>query len=389
MNTSRAGVISPPLLNDTPRAAVVSDAIPERNGVGSYYRDFAPQLEAQGVRIEVFHPDERNGWSLPLPGDSTQRLWLPALRDLKDRIERFAPHVLILPTPGAYGLYGLWLARRLKLKVIIGFHTDFEALTAHYCRAPWDRLVRQSWRGVNRRLFRHSAAVVTTCARLAEQVQILGAAQTHHLGAVLGPEFLTPPSVDAKPLRSVLFAGRLAAEKNLAAFLRAVERLPDLDFHIAGDGPGRHEVITACARLPNLHYHGWCQRHSLRELMDASDLLVLPSHVESFGTVALEAMARARLVLVSAHCGLVEWPGLASKVAVLGKNENLATAIERLRRIDPRLRHEMARSARSAALNMNAAALSGWKTLIQNTARAGVAEKVDTTATVACTRATS
>lgn len=346
------------------RVAVISDALTERNGVGSYYRDLAVQLDDRGLHTEVFCPDGRSGRSLPMPGDPTQRLWLPQVRTLAARLEKLRPKVIVLPTPGPFGLYGLWAARRLGARIIVGFHTHFEALASHYCRAPLDRPVRLGWRLFNARVFRHAAGVVTTSRPMVAAAQALGAPRVHRLGTLLGPEFLATQTPNREQLRSVLFAGRLAAEKNLEAVVKAAHELPAVAFHVVGDGPQRDFILHQTAQLPNLHYHGWRCRSELLAHMDACDLLVLPSHVESFGTVALEAMARARTALISPHCGIAEWPSLAADVAIMQPQESLTDAISRLSRLDPRLRSRMAQGARRAALAMNEAAVNGWLDII-------------------------
>lgn len=111
--------------------AIISDAVSERNGVGSYYRDLAAQLDERGLRTGIICPDGHSGRSLPMPGDSTQRLWLPPVRTLTARLESLRPSVIVLPTPGPFGLYGLWAAKRFGARIIVGFHTHFEALARH------------------------------------------------------------------------------------------------------------------------------------------------------------------------------------------------------------------------------------------------------------------
>lgn len=346
------------------RVAVISDALAERNGVGSYYRDLAVQLSGRGLQTEVLCPDGHTGRSLPMPCDPTQRLWLPPARELTAKLERLQPQVIVLPTPGPFGLYGLWAAKRLGARIIVGFHTHFEALASHYCRAPLDRAVRLGWRLFNTRVFRQAAGVVTTSRPMVAAAQALGAPHVHRLGTLLGPEFLATHTPNRDQLRSVLFAGRLAAEKNLEAVVQAARELPGVAFHIVGDGPQRDFILGQAAQLPNLHYHGWCSRSELLTHMDASDLLVLPSHVESFGTVVLEAMARARTTLISPHCGIAEWPALAADLAIMRPQESLADAISRLSRLDPRMRSRMAQAARRAALAMNEVAVGDWVNII-------------------------
>jgi glycosyltransferase involved in cell wall biosynthesis len=99
-------------------------------------------------------------------------------------------------------------------------------------------------------------------------------------------------------------------------------------------------------------------------LLDSADLLVLPSHVEAFGTVALEGMARARNVLVSAHCGILEWPRLKRGLFQVLEGEDLADALQRIADLDIAFRQEKARSARKAALELHRETVQNWLDLL-------------------------
>ena len=62
--------------------------------------------------------------------------------------------------------------------------------------------------------------------------------------------------------------------------------------------------------------------------MDAADALVLPSELESFGNVALEAMGRGRIAVVTNTCGIVNWPGLAEHMVVFELDTPLWQVLE-------------------------------------------------------------
>ena len=117
---------------------------------------------------------------------------------------------------------------------------------------------------------------------------------------------------------------------------------------------------AAAAELPNLVCLGWVSRDALLAEMDRADLLVLPSVVESFGTVALEAMARERLALVTPTCGIVEWPDLEKALYQFDADEELAAAIRRIAELPAESRREKAHSARLAALELNENSLMHW-----------------------------
>jgi glycosyltransferase involved in cell wall biosynthesis len=74
--------------------------------------------------------------------------------------------------------------------------------------------------------------------------------------------FLDCPPVPRarRQLERVLFAGRLAPEKNLDAIVAAARRLPDIEFLIVGDGPLAGVGRGAVPRLPNLSHTGWVSR---------------------------------------------------------------------------------------------------------------------------------
>jgi hypothetical protein len=63
------------------RIAVISDAAPERNGVGAYYADLKNHLTTAICEIKIFSPTFTNenwqgsGFKIPLPGDATQNLY--------------------------------------------------------------------------------------------------------------------------------------------------------------------------------------------------------------------------------------------------------------------------------------------------------------------------
>ncbi len=108
---------------------------------------------------------------------------------------------------------------------------------------------------------------------------------------------------------------------------------------------------------------GHLPREQIVDVIDAHDMLILPSHLEAFGTIALEAMMRRRLVLVSSHCGILSWESLARGLFQFSGDEHPADAIARLRDMDPRLREKKAQTAMETALAAHEEAVHGWLNL--------------------------
>lgn len=99
----------------------------------------------------------------------------------------------------------------------------------------------------------------------------------------------------------VLYVGRFAPEKGLDRLLQAVARLkhiPNLRLIVVG-GDGEQdaahrrmaELSRACGIADRVAFKGRVEQSKLPWFYGAADLLALPSSYESFGMVALEALA--------------------------------------------------------------------------------------------------
>lgn len=101
----------------------------------------------------------------------------------------------------------------------------------------------------------------------------------------------------------------LRPEKNFEASIDAIallrDRFPDARLVIAGAGPHEQVVRRHAARLGGavvLSGH----REDAMELLDASDVLIHPSHFDAFPTTLLEAMAASVPVVATGVGGMLE-----------------------------------------------------------------------------------
>lgn len=321
---------------NAPRVLVISDAAPHRNGVGAYYADLLADLEDRGVVVDRMSPevvaDEwRGGWTLPLPGDATQRMCLPNILEFKRRLKAFQPTVVVVPTPGLFGLTGAILAKRAGVKVIVGFHTWFEKIMGLYWNRVQSGVTRTYFEWVHKLLFGLADEVLANSGDMVAIAKEQGAKRVSLMGTPLAREMQTTPVKPVpKTIRRVLFVGRLAAEKNIEAVIAAAQAFPDLSFNIAGEGPERKNLESIAQGMSNVRFLGWIGREQLTDLIDQHDAVVLPSHVESFGTVAMEAMARQRFVIVSQSCGITEWPDLRAGLSIIAPDQTLADSLRQV-----------------------------------------------------------
>lgn len=346
---------------------IVSDALPERNGVGAYYKDLLDQLTELGYEATFIAPNP-DKWQLlkfPLPGDATQTVYLPSLFRFRRIMREIRPRAIVVGTPGPFGLLGTFWARRLKARLIVGFHTHFSSVTDLYSNR-WLRGFSRFYFGIADNLqFRYGDQILANSDQMVDLARSLGARNVEVMGTLLPPAALKPSAPLRDKLEHVLFAGRLAPEKRVQLVVDAARSLPDIRFTIAGEGPLKDDIDRQAAELDNLTTLGWVDRPQLLAAMDAADLLVLPSTVESFGTVALEAMARQRLALVSKRCGIVDWPNLSEHIFQIEDGESVTMAIQRIAALPSQARQATAMAARDAALNLNHNSIVHWVNMLK------------------------
>jgi glycosyltransferase involved in cell wall biosynthesis len=98
----------------------------------------------------------------------------------------------------------------------------------------------------------------------------------------------------------LLILSRLHWKKGIDTAIRALRDLPHAHLCIAGEGPAARQYARLAERLglaARVHFLGW--RSDRKALLEASDICLLPSRYEPFGTVIAEAWA-ARRPLVAA-----------------------------------------------------------------------------------------
>jgi glycosyltransferase involved in cell wall biosynthesis len=128
-----------------------------------------------------------------------------------------------------------------------------------------------------------------------------------------------------KPLR-VIFAGSVNLRKGVFFLLEAIERCANAtELTLAGAVGEEGLEILRKSRVP-YRAIGVQGKGELRRLYAAHDVLVLPSLADSFGFVALEAMACGLPVIVTENCG-VPVPDPSWRVPVMD-SEAIARRLE-------------------------------------------------------------
>jgi len=149
---------------------------------------------------------------------------------------------------------------------------------------------------------------------------------------------------------------RLTPHKSVGDLIEAAARVPDPDGRlrvvVAGDGPERAALEDlAAARLgPRATFLGRIPDETIPDVYAAADLFCLPSHMEGFGLVYVEAAYRG-VPSIGANVGGVPdviVDGETGLLIPVGDVPALTAAIVRLRD-DPALRQRLGEAARTRA----------------------------------------
>ncbi|HZU75568.1 MAG TPA: glycosyltransferase [Dehalococcoidia bacterium] len=229
-------------------------------------------------------------------------------------------------------------------------------------RATYSYLPR-AYRPVERLLALASAYVVTpsdaSSRYLVEQIGVPAAKVVTIPNGV--DTALFSPATDGAPFRAahaqagdfvILTAGRLVAQKNHAALLRAFallyEQAPNARLLIAGSGPLEAELRSQAAPLgERVCFLGELPRATLAGAIAAADTVCLLSNFEGTPNAVLEAMAGGKPVVATAVDGVPEVidDGVEGLLVPRGDVEGAAAALLRLAR-SPELRAALGRNGR-------------------------------------------
>jgi len=314
---------------------IVLDVLPDRNGAGSYYRDLVEHITPFAKKLILFSPSKKNDvntlFSIPMPGDRTQKLYIPKFYYLSKYIEDFKPNIIILPTPGFYGLTALKKANEMKIPICPVLHNDYEGLASFYWGGFIGFTINKIFVWLNGLFFKSSKITLIMNKEMNELAAKMGAKKIISIGTPLAKAFLEQPLKPInKKIKRVLFAGRLAPEKRIDKILESAKKLPQIEFAFAGDGPLKKLLMKKETELDNIKYLGWLKREALIKELDDSEILVLPSSLETFGTAAFEGMSRGRIVIVSPEAGITNWSDLSSYLFQTSNEKPLTNILQEI-----------------------------------------------------------
>jgi len=264
------------------KLVIISDAWrPQVNGVVRTLERVSAELTALGDEVEVIGPDRFRNFAMP--GYADIRLAFRPRAPLEAMLLAIRPDALHVATEGPLGIAARAISARHGWRFTTSFHTRFaEYITARTGIPPgiiWALLRRF-----------HNSGVGTFAATPSLQEELKRRGFQRVLPWTRGVDLAlfqdgARDAWEGLPRPIFLYAGRVAIEKNITAFLNL--DLPGTKV-VVGDGPQRAALQ---ARYPSVHFAGWRHGEALAHAYRGGDVMVFPSRTDTFGLVLLEAMA--------------------------------------------------------------------------------------------------
>ncbi|MDE2346039.1 MAG: glycosyltransferase [Gammaproteobacteria bacterium] len=383
------------------RIAVFTDNFyPEIGGMQDSIRTTVRELGLRGHKVMVFAPAAatrdyqranlqvgepelgenvviKRQFSIPVPSSSQQSRMVVPLGQSWREFAAFRPEVVHVHSFLGVGIEGLWAARRFGIPLV---GTNHWAIGAFHMYAP---VARKAFRYVSSNAvtgFYQRCDFVTGPSHFTlEDMRATGLNKPCRVisNPVDTRIFHRLPDTARRRLKArlglgnctVIYAGRLAPEKNIDLLLTAVAEascaLPEITLVLAGHGSHREKLqATACTLgiQRRVFFVGTLSQKQLAEFFCAADLFAISSTTETQSMVLLQAMA-CGLPAVGVRCGgLTEHiPAYAGSLSEPGDTRGLSTNMRKILSA-PGLREKMGRQAGTFAENFSTASTTdAWE----------------------------
>ena len=283
---------------------------PEINGVSKTLHRISQDLKVLGHSVTIVRPHQSGEAkvsqtpdiaivpSLPIPVYQGLHFGLPCRSLLKKFWANSKPDIVYVATEGPLGVTAINLARKMKIAVTSGFHTNFHKYMRHYSLPLMSKLTEYFLKKTHNKTLRTFAPTEDVI----KQLNQMGVKNTHLLSRGVDTELFHPKKRDHALRASwgvtsesqyvAIFVSRIAAEKNIPLAINAFKKIkadnPGASCIFVGDGPERYRLER---KYPDFRFVGTQTGDSLAKYYASGDLFIFPSLTETFGNVIPEAMA--------------------------------------------------------------------------------------------------
>ena len=365
-----------------PRVAYFPDSFHEVNGVAHTSRNFVAFAERRnlpflcvraGGRAQAFEQTEelrtlelgRSRASVGIEKDlAFDALFWRHARAIRHELERFQPDVIHITGPSELGMLGAYFAWRLNVPLAASWHTNVHEYAGRRMNWLTQHLSARQGIATERSIEAGTFRAASSFYRLAKVLF----APNDELCRLLEKETGRPCQLMQRGVDTELFSplwrtrreedgsfvmgyvGRLSIEKNVALLIQVERELATMGldrarFVIVGHGS---EEASLRAALTRANFAGVLRGAELARAYADMDVLVFPSHTDTFGNVVLEALASGVPAVVTGDGG-PKFIVREGETGFIAADEAFPSAIARLAQ-NHSLLQTMRRNARAYAL---------------------------------------
>jgi phosphatidylinositol alpha 1,6-mannosyltransferase len=363
-----------------PRVAYFPDSFHEVNGVAHTSRNFVAFAERRGLpflcvraggRAEAFEQTDelrtlelgRSALSVGMEKDLRfDTLFWRYREAISQRVREFRPDIIHITGPSELGLFGAYFAWKLGVPLAASWHTNIHEYAAR--RMHWltswapggaeiERVVEAAALHATARFYRLGKVLFAPNRELCAMLERATQRPCHLMERGVDTQLFSPE----RRLRAredgelVLgYVGRLSVEKNVALLARVQRELAaagvnGVRFLLVGHGD---EEASLRRDLRGAAFAGVLRGVPLAQAYADMDLLVFPSHTDTFGNVVLEALASGVPAVVTPDGG-PKYIVRDGETGFVRSDDGFAGAIAELARDRARLK-KMGEAARAYAM---------------------------------------
>jgi glycosyltransferase involved in cell wall biosynthesis len=256
---------------------------PQVNGVVRTWQHVTREMRKLGHETHVIHPGQFK--TLGAPRYPEIKLAILPGRAVRKQLDALNADAIHIATEGPLGMAARqWCGKRGR-----AFTTSYHTQFPHYLRQYFGVPKAISYRFIRWFHGKANHTLVPT-KQVGEELKREGLSNTVVWSRgvdtdLFKPGYDIPDAVKDLPRPVFVYAGRIAIEKNIEAFLKL--DLPGSKL-VIGDGPPRESLQK---QYPDAHFVGYQFGEELAAHYAGGDVFVFPSKTDTFGVVMLEANA--------------------------------------------------------------------------------------------------